>query len=132
MELIKKEEGFTLLEIVISLGIILILVIAFSGGIMNAFRTESRVNQRLEAIRVTDSIIESLRANKDDWKDINWEDDNQEFWEEINSDIEQYNIGKNNEDITIEREDVDNNLFSFKIKWSDRNYNTEVLLAGEE
>jgi type II secretory pathway pseudopilin PulG len=132
MELIKNEEGFTLLEIVISLGIILILVIAFSGGIMNAFRTESRVDQRLEAIRVTDSIIESLRANKEDWKDIDWEDDNQEFWEEINSDIGQYNVGKNNSEITIDRETVETNLFSFNIVWSDRNYSTEVLLAGEE
>ena len=146
MELIKKEEGFTLLEVVISLGIILILVIAFSGGIINSFRVESKVNQKLETIRVTDSIIESLRVNKDDWKsEENWEDIDSNLINDIeniiNDENTNYSIGLNddsNKNIIIERDPEDeipaSNLFLFKIKiiWDDRTYTTEVLLAGDE
>ncbi|TDP96959.1 prepilin-type N-terminal cleavage/methylation domain-containing protein [Halanaerobium saccharolyticum] len=130
MDPIKNEEGFTLLEIVISLVILLILVIAFSGGIINSFRTETRVDQRLETIRVTNSITESLRANKKDFDTI---DNN--FWGKIENDINDdtnYSIGSNNDfDIEITHS-KDGNLYLFQIEWTNRNYSTEVLLAGDE
>ena len=127
MELIKTEEGFTLLEIIISLAIILILVLAFSSGMINSFRIESRVDQRVEAIRIIDSIVEILRVNKGDFENIN------NNWDRIEDDINNaYSIGDENSssDIKIEVSN-DNNLYLFKIEWTDRNYNTEVLLAGD-
>ncbi|MFW6282338.1 MAG: prepilin-type N-terminal cleavage/methylation domain-containing protein [bacterium] len=131
MELVKDETGFTLLEVLISLAIILILMLAFSSGIINSFRTESRVDQRLEAIRITDSIIEYLRANKENLGDI----DNY-FLSEIENDINNnetvYTIGTDNSSDIIIDSSNDGNLYLFEIEWPDRNYSTEVLLAGEE
>lgn len=125
MQVFKMKEGFTLLEIMISLVIILILVLAFSGAMIGAFRTEARVNERVEATRISDSIVERLRNNRFDWN--------------IDENIEGYTIAFNtngDSDITINYHKVDENkyeeLYFFKIEWEDRNYNTEVLLVGEQ
>ncbi|MCC3143733.1 prepilin-type N-terminal cleavage/methylation domain-containing protein [Halanaerobium sp. Z-7514] len=124
MKFLKKEDGITLIEIMASLVLILILIIGFSGAFINGLRSEALVDQRLEARRISDSIIERLRNNRGDW--------------DISTSIDDYSLhlvekGDNENsgvDIIVSYDEVETNLFLFEITWEDRNYSNEILLTG--
>ena len=133
MGLIKNQEGFTLIEVMTALVIGLVLIIAFSGAIVSSFKAEIRMDERMEASRITDSIIEQLQ-NKNlknlDSNDIDDIQTNINNFVTKNLVISDSNTG--NPDITVETDKRDDlNLYLVTINWSDRNYKIEVLLAGD-
>lgn len=119
----NQEKGFTLVEVMTSLVLILILILAFSGAFINGLHSETNIDDRLEATRITNSIIENLRDNRDDW-------------ESIDTSYDDFSIGfeeNNGYDIVVKYEEVDSfeNIYAFRINWEDRNYSSEIILAGE-
>ena len=134
----NDKKGFTLIEIIIALSILVIIVPAFTGAILSALDNEEDMNRRLEANRISSSIVETLKT--DDYKanlaptsedpDISWNEDKDFF----NS----YNINfihnKNSDtDITIEISNTNSpSLYNIKINWENINYNLETLIAGED
>ena len=130
-----NEEGFTLIEIMASLVIGLLIISAFSWSLINGIKTENRVDKRLKARRITNSIIENLRTNKyrDNLNDnLTWEETGGQF-KNINIKFDSEGNISGNTDILISvtQSSILDKLYSIKINWVDRNYNTEILLAGE-
>jgi len=130
MIFLKKEEGFTLIEIMLALVLSVLLIFAFSNAIINGLRSETLVNRRLEAIRISNSLVERLRYIRDnedgDWVNIqgNFEDYTINFEESGET------VNNNTDDIFIKHKLVGDDLHSFEIIWEARNYNLELLLAG--
>ena len=127
----NKKGGFTLIEIMIALVLAAILILAFSSAIVNGIRSEARIDKRLEAIRISNSIAEKLR-------DIRENEDNK--WVNIQGTFEGYQVNfqeasetidNNNDDIFIKYKTLNNGIHFFEIIWESRNYNIELLLAGE-
>jgi len=122
-----SQKGFTLIEVMVSLVIGVILIIGFSGALVNGLRAEDRIDDRLEARRINNSIIENLRNNRDNWKntDNHYGDYSIEIIESgeaiINTDA----------DIIVEYEEAANDLYMFEIEWKTRKYSSEILLVGE-
>lgn len=134
----NNKKGFTLIEIIIALSILVIIVPAFTGAILSALDNEEDMNRRLEANRISSSIVETLKT--DDYKanlaptsedpDISWNEDKDLF----NS----YNINffhnkTSDTEITIEISNTNSpSLYNIKINWENINYNLETLIAGED
>mgnify|MGYP006293300893 CR=1 FL=1 len=134
----NNKKGFTLIEIIIALSILVIIVPAFTGAILSALDNEEDMNRRLEANRISSSIAETLKT--DDYKanlaptsedpDISWNEDKDLF----NS----YNINffhnkTSDTEITIEISNTNSpSLYNIKINWENINYNLETLIAGED
>lgn len=131
MIIFNKENGFTLIEIMISLVLAAILILAFSSAIVNGIRSEARIDDRLEAIRISNSIAEKLRDIREN-EDNNWVNIQGSFeGYEVNFQESGETIGDNNDDIFIEYKLLNNGMHFFEIIWESRNYNIELLLAGE-
>ena len=131
MTLFKQEDGFTLIEIMLALVLAVLLIFAFSDSIITGLRSEATINRKLEAIRVSNSLVENLRYIR------NKEDNN---WANIQGSFEGYSVNfqesgetlsNNQDDIFIKYNLINSNLHSFEIIWEDRKYNLELLLAGE-
>ena len=131
MIFLNKKDGFTLIEIMVSLVLAAIIILAFSSAIVNGIRSEARIDKRLEAIRISNSIAEKLR-------DIRENEDNN--WVNIQGGFEGYQVNfqetgetidNNTDDIFIKHEQLNNGIHLFEIIWETRNYNIEFLLAGE-
>lgn len=131
MNYFKKQDGFTLIEIMLSLVLAIILILAFSYAILNGVKSESTIDKRLEAIKISNSLAERLRNIRDN-------EDNK--WVKIEGNFEGYQVNfqesdetidNNNDDIFIRYELLDDGLHSFEIIWEARNYNLELMLAGE-
>ena len=130
MSSLKQENGFTLIEIMLALVLSVALILAFSNAIINGLRSETKIDKRLEAIRISNSIVERIRLIR------NNEDNN---WVNIQGNFEDYTINfketgetiaNNNDDIFIKHNLLSSDLHSFEIIWEARNYNLEILLAG--
>jgi prepilin-type N-terminal cleavage/methylation domain-containing protein len=133
MKFLNNEKAFTLIEVMTSLVVILILVLAFSGAFINSLRSENIIDERLEIQNITNSIIEILRNNeiynKSEFKSINFGDYDYLF--DIFENGESYN---DDADVLIEynkHEDF-TNLYLVEIRWPEDNYSTEILLAGAD
>ena len=137
--IIFKKNGFTLIEILISLTLIVVLFSAFSTALVGSLKNESQMNEQFEAQRITNSIIENLKTVK--YKEMLTDSDSDLSWGE-NSDLNfndyQINFEGNadlNSDIIIytrKLDDLDyNNLFLIDINWQDRSYSTQVLIVGD-
>ena len=138
MGFIKNQKGFTLIEVMVALVIGLVLIIAFSGAIVNSFKAELRMDDRMEASRIVDSIIEQLKnknlndLNSDDnINDI--EDIETSIKETFEKDIDISDSKNDNPDITVKwkEEKTTDGLYLVTIKWNARNYKLEALLAGD-
>jgi len=122
----ENNEGFTLIEVMLGLVLSLILIFAFSGAIISGIKTESFVDDRLEAKRVTNSIIENLYSERDNLESNSITDN-------INSDYKMNlkSNEENNTDITLKISEVSTDLYLIELDWIDRKYGIETLLAGE-
>jgi Tfp pilus assembly protein FimT len=130
MKFLKDEDGFTLIEIMLSLVLAVLLIFAFSNAIINGLRSETLINKRLEAIRISNSLVEQLRyiRNNEDGNWINIQGNFEDYT--INFEESGENVNNNTDDIFIKHKTVGDDLHSFEIIWKDRNYNLELLLAG--
>jgi len=63
MKIIKDQSGLTLVEVLMSLVLLAVVIIAFSGAFVNGMRSEVWVNNRLEAARLAESIAELIEEN---------------------------------------------------------------------
>jgi prepilin-type N-terminal cleavage/methylation domain-containing protein len=135
----KNKKGFTLIEIIIALTLLVIIVPAFTGAILSSLNNEQDMNQRLKANRISNSIIETLKSDsfKSDLKDIS-DGSTTIKWDEDESIYNDYTINlTNNEnvntDISIEITATNTeNLYNIKIKWKNINYSLETLIAGDD
>ena len=134
----NNKKGFTLIEIIIALSILVIIVPAFTGAILSALDNEEDMNRRLEANRVSSSIVETLKT--DDYKanlaptsedpDISWNED-KDFFNSYN--INFFHNKTSDTEITIEISNTNSpSLYNIKINWENINYNLETLIAGED
>lgn len=125
MRFLQKEKAFTLIEVMVAIVIGVVLIIAFSAFIINSFKAELRMDDRMEAARISDSIIEQLHGkNLSNWSAV---------LTDINNSID-VEVSNNTEaDITVKltKENTTDNLYLVRIVWEDRNYEIETLLAGD-
>lgn len=130
MKFLKNEDGFTLIEIMLSLVLAVLLIFAFSNAIINGLRSETLINKRLEAIRISNSLVEQLRyiRNNEDGNWINIQGNFEDYT--VNFEESGETVNNNADDIFIKHKTVGDDLHSFEIIWEDRNYNLELLLAG--
>lgn len=63
MSFFKNQSGMTLVEVLVSLVLLAIVIVAFSGAFISGMRSEVWVNQRLEAARLTESMAEVVEFN---------------------------------------------------------------------
>ncbi len=125
------KKGFTLIEILVALALGGLLVMAFSGAFSAGFRTEARMTDRMEARRVIDSVIEELR-NQDFDEDLINEENSEDKSSEIKGVIEK--LFPNDHELIIKEDEItkiQDNLYYFIIRYEDRGYHTEALIAIE-
>lgn len=142
MKLFNKNSGFTLIEIIIALTLLVIIVPAFTGAIISSLNNEEDMNQRLEANRISNSIIETLKSDsyQSVLKDISegsttidWNEDESIY----NGLTINFDNNKNsNTDIIIKITAVNKtnieDLYNIKLDWKNINYSLETLIAGED
>ncbi|KXS49502.1 MAG: hypothetical protein BHK79_00980 [Halanaerobium sp. MDAL1] len=131
---IYQKDGFSLIEIIISLTIIVILVAGFSTALVGSLKSEKQLNEQHKARRITNSIIENLKTEKYRTR-LN---DSNIAWDEDEYNLSEYNINfkanvDNNTDIVIniEEKDISDNLYFVEITWKNINYSSEILLSGD-
>ena len=138
----KNKNGFTLIEIIIALTLLVIIVPAFTGAIISSLNNEEDMNQRLKANRISTSIIETLKSDsyKSVLKDISegsttidWDEDESIY----NGLTINFDNNKNsNTDIIIKITAVNKtnieDLYNIKLDWKNINYSLETLIAGED
>lgn len=134
----NNKKGFTLIEIIIALSILVIIVPAFTGAILSALDNEEDMNKRLEANRISSSILETLKTDVYKNNLAPTSENPGISWEENKDLFNSYNINfihkKNSDtDITIEIIATNtSNLYNIKINWGNINYSLETLIAGED
>ena len=131
MNYFQNQKGLTLIETMAAIILILLLVTAFSGSFIISMETEVDMDERLEATRIIDSLIEHLRNHRDDfendWGNI---ENRAEDFDAVGS-IAIENGNAEDADIIIEYDFDNENLYRFKFNWQNRNYQKEVFIAGE-
>lgn len=63
MNLFKKQDGMTLIEILVSLTLLAVIITAFSGAFVNGMRSEREVRNRLEASNLASDIAETIEKH---------------------------------------------------------------------
>lgn len=133
----KNKRGFTLIEIIIALTLLIVIIPAFTGAILSSLSNEEDMDQRLRANRISNSIIEILKSDKYKSK----LDESELEWNEKDSFFSDYIIkfkdNKDNEnsdtDISIEIKSTStDDLYNVIIDWKNINYRLETLIAGED
>ena len=61
----KDNKGFTLIEVLVAIVLIFLLVTAYTGAFITGLQTETRMNERLEAMHNINSKIEQIRNMED-------------------------------------------------------------------
>lgn len=122
----NNKKGFTLIEIIIALTLLVIIIPAFTGAILSALDNEEDMDRRLEANRISSSIIETLKTDAYDLA-------------ELASNSESLDIDWNEEE-NIENKDLlikitntkTPKLYRIQIECNKINYSLETLIAGED
>ena len=127
MSYFKKEEGFTLLEIMVTLVLGVILFLAFSRVFVFGLQSEAYIDNKLQAKSIASDIVEYIRQNRnllgntEEKNEIEWNDVEEPFEAEIID--KPYNSNNHLREVTI------------KIIWQERgnekNYILYALLAGD-
>ena len=63
MNLFKKQDGMTLIEILVSLTLLAVIITAFSGAFVSGMRSEREVRNRLEASNLASDIAETIEKH---------------------------------------------------------------------
>ena len=114
--ILYNQRGFSLVEILVALLLGGLLATAFTVAFVVGLQTEAGMDERLEATRVIDSVIEELR--------------NEELNDEIDKDTIKALPSFKNDKLEIEElEEEEDNLYYIIISWPDRNYSTEALVT---
>lgn len=130
----KNKRGFTLIEIIIALTLLIVIVPAFSGAILSSLSNEEDMDQRLRANRISNSIVETLKS--DEYKSklgdsgLEW-NENDSFFRDY---IIKFKDNENSDtDISIEIKSTStDDLYNVIIDWKNINYSLETLIAGED
>jgi len=135
MIFLQKNEGFTLIEIMVALLLGLILFLTFSSIFISGLRSEGDIDNKLKAKNVANSIVEYIRKNK------NLENDNDIVWGDVEKafdDDEVKFIDDPAENIKIDSEYNNvGNIYEveIEIKWqergNERSYSLHALLLGD-
>lgn len=152
-ENLKQEQGVTLLEVMVSILLISLLIIAFSGSFVTGLRSESETEKRLAAINLTESITDALESYPADMKNLNDEYNEEDEFNSFSDGLNDYlnETVKNNFindvpdfrkciiDISrydgFEEEDNQFKLFDVKIEvqWGENsNYTAVSRIRGEK
>lgn len=127
MILLQNKQGLTLIEVIVALVLGLVLITAFTGALVVGLQTEGDMDERLEARRLTDDIIEYLRNNRDEFEDDSWEDNISDEFEKVITILKESESAEDDYDIIITWNKSDD-LYEFKIDWYEINYSTEALI----
>jgi len=133
MKFLQKNEGFTLIEIMVALVLGLIMFLAFSNVFIFGLRSEGYIDNKFKAKNVANSIVEYIRENKTLLEDdIKWQYIEEAFDDEVKF------IDNPDENIDIEREYKsveDIYEVRIEIKWqergNERSYSLHALLSGD-
>lgn len=63
MNIFKKQDGMTLIEILVSLTLLTVIITVFSGAFVSGMRSEREVNSRLEASNLASDIAETIEKH---------------------------------------------------------------------
>ncbi|SHJ71513.1 prepilin-type N-terminal cleavage/methylation domain-containing protein [Anaerobranca californiensis DSM 14826] len=64
----ENQKGLSLVEVMVSIGILLLAVTFFSNVIISGIKTANLNKGRLELISITSSVVEEIKGNKVHWK----------------------------------------------------------------
>lgn len=67
---INNNSGLTLIETVIALTLVVVLVTAFAGAMTTGLKTENQMENRKEAVNFASEIIEYLKIEKENYKNL--------------------------------------------------------------
>ena len=108
MDIIRNEEGLTLVETIIALVLMLVLMAAFAGAMTVALQREVEVDKRLEASNLASGVVEYL-GEEYNLKNIVADNDGNNFETitlYINNNYELFNNDHN-----ISTDELDSDLF---------------------
>ena len=134
MKLFQNEEGFTLIEVMMALVIGLTLILSFSRIFSSGLQSEREMDEKLEARRVTDDIVEYLRNNINEFANENSNSIRDDINDYINENREKeisIYFGESDSDVEIIYHE-NNSLYKFQINWSDRNYQKEAFIYYDQ
>ena len=63
MKRFKDESGLTLIEILLSIVLISIIALAFSGAFISGIRSQAAMENRLEVINLSESLMEIIELS---------------------------------------------------------------------
>jgi len=133
MKLIKKEDGLTLVEILLSIVLIASIILIYSGTFITGMRSETAINKRLDVVRIAEGISEILEANTDELENTTISGDSYPFnnFNNINNDL---NSLINNEisfldEAEITRINENDGLYTLEINinWNDGNSSHQLV-----
>ena len=87
---LKQEQGVTLLEVMVSILLISLLIMAFSGSFVTGLRSETETEKRLAAINLTESIIDALESYSDEMKNLNDEYKEEDEFDSFSDNLNDY------------------------------------------
>ena len=70
MERYKDESGLTLIEILLSIVLISIIALAFSGAFISGIRSQAAMENRLEVINLSESLMEIIESDPSYYTDV--------------------------------------------------------------
>ena len=127
----KKEEGFTLIEIVVSILILSIIIIATSSYFSNSVRFVQQTSIRSQALLIARMTIEEIKNEATEFED--WDDLASELRTiDIADDIfGNFDLLTNDYDIIIAISDIETDLkmIEVKVNWDSSNVQLETLIT---
>jgi prepilin-type N-terminal cleavage/methylation domain-containing protein len=95
---LKKQEGFTLLEVILSLSLLSIVLLVFIGFFIQANTFSAKSEEKMSASQLSQEVLEKVKSssflstlNKDNWitlypdPNIGKVDSNGEFYLQVNN-----------------------------------------------
>jgi prepilin-type N-terminal cleavage/methylation domain-containing protein len=67
LKLLRREEGFTLLEVLAAITIFSVVILMFSSFFVHGFQTAKSEDKQLVAMNLAQQIVEDLKNAKGEW-----------------------------------------------------------------
>ena len=130
LTILKEEEGFSFLETIVAIFLVMLLVTAFTGSFIMGLQSEAQVDSSLKAGSLAESIIEELNSRPEYISEI------YKGSEESEKKIVQSVLDKNSSLESFEQNNIKNGPLIDAISREDINgnflYTVEVYLEWEE
>ena len=111
MNFLRNENGITLIEVLLSLSLVALLITAFTGTFVTGLRSEAEMNNKLNAVKFSESILEYLESNPELIKNGKIDSSSLGFLSEYNN----YKLKIDKIDADGDIEDIDPDFYEINV-----------------